>query len=249
MKEIWTNAFAHSVGSFEYMTVVYALLAAILLLVVMRKTGLMRREAKWRQALVCLYYLYIPVVFAAGGFAWATVGSMESTMVAGINEARPAISRASAEYAGSAWLTIIKKFRKDSSISMRDLCLSVAREYAAELLEGFSGMSRFTMLMRPLVNGIREGVVLSLASMFENEILSESAAVAKLDKDALRALWTKDLVTALQGGIVADLLVAQVKTAVKPMYRYTRLTFILLLLPVVLETAFAVYRRRRPGPA
>ena len=245
MKEIWTNAFQHASGSFNAMAILYALAASILVLVIMRKTGLLRRNAKWHQTLVCLYYLYIPLLFIGGAVAWSAVGAMESTVLSTIDQARPAISSATADYAGSAWKAVTEKFRKDPSISLREICLSVTREYAAELLEGLSGVSRFTAFMTPLVDTIREGVALSLAKLVEEDILKKVSGAARLDRETLKTLWTADIVAAMQGGIVCDILAGQTRWAFKSAYQQVRMAFLLLLLPVVLETAFAVYRRRR----
>ena len=245
MKELWTNAFRQASGSFDALFILYAVFAAVALLILMRKTGLMRRSAKWHQTLVCVYYLYIPALFAAGALAWSTIGSMEGTMLSTINQARPAISRTTADYAGSAWKVVTEKFRKDPTISLREICLSVTREYAAELLDGLSSVSRFTLFMKPLVDTVQEGVAQTLATVVEEDVLATVAGATLLDEDILKALWTADIVGAMQGGIVCDILAGQTKRAFRPAYDYVRLLFFLLLLPVVLETGYSVYRRRR----
>lgn len=249
MKEIWTNAFGHVTGSFEFMTVAHAVLAAVVLLAIMKKTGLMRRVAKWHQTLVCVYYFYIPVLFAVTGVAWATVGSMEGAMLTTIEEARPAISRTSVEYAGAAWKIVAEKLAGKSDISLREMCLTVTRDYANKLLEGFSAVSRFSAFMQPVTDAVQEGVALSLARVVEEDIIGKAADMTRLDTETLRAIWTADLAEAMQGGLVGDILVGQTKRAFKPGYRYIAAMFFLFLLPVALETAWAVYRRRKTGTA
>ena len=209
----------------------------------MKNTGLVRRKDKRHQTVVVVDYLYSPVRFGAAGAAWATVGSLESTMLATIAEARPAISRTSAEYAGSAWKVVAAKFRKEPTISLREMCLTVTRDYAAQLLEGFSNTSRFTAFMKPVADAVQEGVAVSLAKIVEEDIVAKAADMTKLDVQTLRTIWTADLVEALQGGIVCDIMAGQTKRAFRPGYQYIRLMFLLFLLPVLLETGWSAYRR------
>ncbi|SBW03169.1 membrane hypothetical protein [uncultured delta proteobacterium] len=245
MNTIWRNAFAHATGEFNFMVIVYALLAAVVVLFVMRKTGLMRREAKWHRTLVCVYYLYIPIVFVCAATAWSTVYSAQSGFLSAVDQARPAIATASADYASSVWSSIVSRFRKEPTISLRELGREVAREYSAKLLEGFSDTSRFTLFMKPLVSGLQEGVALSLGAYIEEKLVDTLAGATKVDKELLQRIWKSDLVVLLQGGIVCDILEHQVTQAFKPFYAYLRVMTILFLLPVILETAFSVYRRRK----
>ena len=245
MKELWTDAFRHASGSFDFMTVLYAFLAAIALLAVMRKAGLMRREAAWHNALVRVYYLYIPLLFVGGAVAWSAVGSAESSMLSTIDRARPAITRTTLDYAGAAWAGVTENFRANPTVSLREICLTTSREYAGKLLDGLSGVSRFTLFMQPLVDTIQEGVAQSLAAAVEEEILKTVSDAARLDRAALKNLWTGDLVGAIQGGIVCDILASQARRAFSPAYQYIRMVFILLLLPVILEMAFSLYWRKR----
>lgn len=248
MKEIWGNAFSNAYAGFSFMILLYALLAAVALLVIMRLTGLMRREARWRRAFVCLYYLYIPLVFVACGAAWSTVGSVESTMLGALKEARPAISNASAKYASSAWRTVAATFRKDPSISIKDMCLAVAGDYTDKLMEGFVP-ERANILVRPFVQPIlesmKDGLAGAIAQKAEDLVLKKASEAISLDHERLRSFWAADFSAVFQEGLVSDLLEDQAKKAMVPLYFKVKLMFALLMLPVVLETGLALFRRRK----
>lgn len=248
MQEIWTNAFSNAYAGFSFMTLLFALLAAVALLAIMRATGLLRREARWRRMFVCLYYLYIPAVFVICGAAWSSVNSVESTLLSAIKDARPAISSASAKYASSAWRTVAETFKKDPSISIKGMCLAVASDYTDKLLEGFvpAHASMFVRpLLQPVVESMKDGVASSIAQKVEDMALKKASDATSVDQNRLRSFWTTDFTTALQEGIVSDILAHQAKNALTPLYFKVKLMFALLLLPVVLETAFALYRRRK----
>ena len=245
MSDIWTIVATSLRSGFDATAILYALGAALALLLVMRLAGLMHRNAKWHQALVCVYYLYIPLVFVGAAVAWSVVGTAEKSTRAAIVEAKPAISQVSSEYAGSAWKVLLGKLGKNPGMSLRDASLAVARDYTDKLLETVPGASAVGLFLKPLISSMQEGFAGALASKLEEEITENASATLKVDKNLLLALWRVDISAALQGGLVADILAGQVGNAFKPLYSQIRTGVILLLLPVVLETLISVWRRRK----
>lgn len=248
MQEVWTNAISNAYAGFSFMTLLYALLAGVALLIVMRLTGLLRRETRWRRLLVGLYHLYIPVVFVICGAAWSSVGSVESTVLGAIRDARPAISSASADYASSAWKTVAETFRKDPSISIKEMCLAVAGDYADKLMAGFVPERAGVFVrpfVQPVVDSMKDGMASSLAQKVEEIALGKVSDATSVDRESLRSFWTADFKAALQDGIVGDILTHQAKNAMSPLYSKVKLMFVLLMLPVILETGLALYRRRK----
>jgi hypothetical protein len=248
MQEVWTNAFSNVYSGFNFMLPLYAFLAAVALLVVMRLTGLLRRDTLGRRLFVCLYYLYIPVVFIICGAAWSSISSVESSVLGAIKDARPAISSASAEYASSAWKTVASTFQKDPSISIKDMCLAVASDYANKLMDGFvpTRASMFVQpFVQPVVDSLKDGVASSVAQAVEDMALKKVSDATSVDKDRLRTFLTADFTSALQEGLITDIITHQAKNAISSLYSNVKLMFALLMLPVILETAFALYRRRK----
>lgn len=248
MQDVWSTAFSNAYAGFSFMLLLYAFLAAVAFLIIMRVTGLLRRDTRWRRLLVGLYHLYIPVVFVVCGAAWSSVGSVESSVLGAIKDAKPAISSASAEYASSAWKTVAATFKKDPAISIKDMCLAVASDYANKLMEGFVPERAGIFVkpfVRPVVDSMKDGVAHSIAQTVEDMALKKVSDATSVDQDRLRSFWKVDFTTALQGGLVSDVITHQAKNAMKSLYSKVKLMFALLMLPVILETAFALYRRRK----
>lgn len=244
MQETWTNVFSNAYAGFGFLTLLYALLAAVALLALMRATGLLRRETRWRRMLVGLYYLYIPVVFVICGVAWSSVSSVEGTVLGAIKDARPVISSVSAEYASSAWKTVAAAFRKNPSISIKEMCRAVAGDYADKLMTGFVP-ARASMFVQPVVDSIKDGVANSVAQKVEEMALKKISDATSLDQKRLRSFWTADFTAVLHEGIVSDILMRQAKNAMGLLYSKIKLMVALLMLPVLLETGFALARRRK----
>jgi len=173
--------------------------------------------------------------------------SVEGIVLGAIRNARPAISSASAEYASSAWKTVAAAFKKDPSLSIKDVCLGVAGEYADTLMESFApGTGRFAQtFVRPVVNSMKDGVTRAIAAAMEHMALKKISDAVSLDRERLRAFWKNDFTTALREGLVSDIIAEQAKKAMAPLYFKIKLIFALLMLPVAMETGFAVYRRRK----
>lgn len=248
MQDIWVNAFSNAYAGFSFMLLLYALLAAVALLVIMRVTGLLRRETRWRRLFVCLYYLYIPVVFIMCGAAWSSVGSVERSVLGAIQDAKPAISSTAAEYASSAWKSVTATFKQDKPMSIREMCLAIADDYVNKLMAGFIP-ERANMVvqsvMQPVVNSMKDGVVHSVALAVEEMVLKKVADVTSVDQSWLRSFWAVDFTAALEGGLVSAIITHHAQQAMSLLYTKVRLMFVLLMLPVILETAFALYRRRK----
>jgi hypothetical protein len=84
------------------------LAAGIIFVIVLRKTGLLKRENKLYSALVKLYYLYIPLVLAILCAAWFTVSSARSLTFSLFADLRPEIIDASVKAAETANVKIAK---------------------------------------------------------------------------------------------------------------------------------------------
>ncbi|MDR1242482.1 MAG: hypothetical protein LBM00_06855 [Deltaproteobacteria bacterium] len=244
MREVWANALSNAYAGFNFMLLFYALLASAALLVIMRVTGLLRRDARWRRLLVCMYYLYIPVVFVICGAAWSSVSAVENSVLGAIKDARPAISSTSAEYAASAWKTVAATFKKDPSISIKDMCLAIADDYANELMEGFVP-ARVSMFVQPVVDSMKDGVARFIAQTAEEMVLKKVSEAADLDRNLLRSFWAADFTAVFQGGLVSDIITQRAEKAMQSLYFKVKLIFVLLMLPVLLETGFALYCRRK----
>ena len=242
---MWESAFASARSEFDYLSILYALLAAVVVLFLMRRAGFLRRTEKWHQTLVCVYYVYIPLVFVGAATAWSTLYAAQSGVQSAFEQSRPAIAEASAKYADSAWKSIVAVFRANPTITVKELIFTVAQDYSEKLVGDFYDISKITAFTEPLVSSFRSGIASSLITYLEAELIDSAAGVARLDKELVQRLWESDLDSLLKGGIVCDIVKQQVPVGFSPLFGYVRMTTILLLLPVIFETAFSVYRRRR----
>lgn len=248
MKEFWMNTASHAMTGFDFMMVLYWFLASIAVLVILRKTGLLSRTAKWHRVLVCLYYIYIPAVFIGCGALWSSVHSFDYTIRQNLTEARATIIQSSVDYTGSAWKKVLSIFNKNPGISPKDMCLALTREYTDEILAGLN-TSKYTMFLAPVVSGLKEGVAVSLAKVLEEKVISSVSGSTSVDKELLKTLWSRDIVEAMRGGLVFDLIFNQVQRVVAPLYAKVKMLFAMLMLPVMLEILLALYLRRKAQKA
>ncbi|CAK7023531.1 MAG: hypothetical protein DELT_02511 [Desulfovibrio sp.] len=244
MKEFWTNTFSHVWAGFDFAIIVYWLLAGIAVLVLLRVTGLLRRENKWHRLFVCLYYIYIPAVFIGCGALWSSVSSVDYTIRRHLTEARATIVQSSVSYTQTAWDKTLGIFEKRPGLSPKELCLTLTREYADEIM-GTTGGSWVADFLSPVTSALKEGVAVSLAAVLEKKAISKVSDTTKLDKDLLETLWSRDIVEAMNGGLVFDLIYNQVHRAVSPLYSQVKTLFAMLLAPVILEILLALYLRRK----
>lgn len=247
MHDIWANAFKNAFAGYSFSFVFFAFVASLATLFILKNTGLLRRSGKTHQYFVYLYWLYIPAVCLGCASAWSGVGALEHTTLAAIADARPAITNASVEYAASAWRTVADKFRQAPDTPVREMCLTVTREYAAKLMDGFLS-SKYTAVLRPIAESIQEGTAQTLATAAESYSIKKTAEAVKMNTESLSSLWRADFIKVLQGGFVAKVIAGQAKRALQPLYFKVKLAFFLLLLPVALEIAYSVRKRRRSVP-
>lgn len=224
----------------------YGLIIAVVCLIVARRFGFLKRDNIWHGRIVKLYFLYIPLVFMLAGAGWKSMTSTRDSVVELFEQARPAVSAASAEQAARLRDELMNHFPAGQKISVNALLKLVS----ADMLKVY-----FADRLQPihLPDSLRETAASLLSSGFagymaeelRNRLTAYAAGRLELDESIVRAFFDTDLTQILEGGFLVELAVTWVKNAFSPLLASIRLWFIILLLPPVVETAVALFRQRR----
>ena len=236
MRDFWLLVGDNAMGHFSIGTVILFFAAAIVLLLVLKKTGLLYRPNRWHALLVKVYYLYIPVVFLALGFMWATVSSLENAFLTACEQSRPAIIESSVEKSRAVLEDVEEHLPADKPASLKEVTTAVTRDYIEKYTEG-TAISNYFALLQPMIAPLQERFATALAGGVEEIIVSKIADVSRLQPQTVRNIWQMDIVEALQGGLAVEILMDQIRATFPPYYKHIKMLGLILLLPVMLEIA------------
>ena len=97
--------------------------------------------------------------------------------------------------------------------------------------------------LQSLVKPVRAPFSKLLAETLESRLLGLASESLRLDEGSIEALWNKGIITALQQGLVIDIIKKQISQRFKPVYSMILLFGALLLLPVAVE--IFIFRRKK----
>ncbi|MDR2161846.1 MAG: hypothetical protein LBO77_06905 [Desulfovibrio sp.] len=254
MQEFWDHAVAGAMGAFSFVTIALFALVSVLLIVFLRRTGLLRRTYPPHALLVSLYSLYIPAVFLFSGFNWSMIDSFEHAFSSAADMAQRSVVATSVEKTSRILEELNRKFPDNSPLLFKDVSLAVSRG----LMEQYGEKPDLSVLpeyvrpvMAPLVPSLQIFFIQGLVACVEERILKEAAA-AGLSLNILRRLWDTDIQPAMRGGLAGEVLKTQILAFFPPYYQNVRVLLVLALLPVGIEISltflvFALLRRYRAG--
>jgi hypothetical protein len=221
----------------------------ILIVVILGKFGLFRREGRVRNILAKVWYAYIPLLLMASCSAWFGISHVNSLVVEFANEMRPEATAISVEFAES----VIDSFEELSAVS-GDLqvgqVMSIVGGYIDEyfdtsLLTKFGGYSVYA---RRLVESVRPYVSGALASFVEQRIIKLASGGLSIPEERLVEMWNTDILTALRAGLVMDIIEVQVDKRFASIRSPVKILTIILAIFPLLEIALSRNSQKTPRP-
>lgn len=221
------------------------LAVAVLLLFICRRSGLFARRGRVRRVVAVLYYLYIPVVFAGVGAAWFVCAELQNRTVVMLDAIRPEVAELSVQAAEEMWIAV-RGEAPTGDISIKEVVVVVVRDYVEQRFLGtVLQRPELPELFRDLVRWGGDGLAASVVGFFEDSLIKGAAGQLSMDPDMLRLVWDRDIMRSLREGVVVDLVALWINKPFSMAESQIRLAGIVLVLPVVLETAAAVFSARR----
>ncbi|MDL2307420.1 hypothetical protein LJC48_05270 [Desulfovibrio sp. OttesenSCG-928-C06] len=215
------------------------LAAGIVLVIILAKTGLLRRNNSKHQLAVKLYYLYIPLLFAAVAGGWMGATAVRAEANSAVEQFRPELTELSVEV-GNIVLKDILALDNPDVIKASSLS-PLIHKYADTALD--EKLGEVSPRLQALVSPVRAPFARLLAGMLESRLLSLASDTLKLDEESIEALWNKGVITVLRQGLVVDIIKRQISQRFQPLFSMLRTFGITLLLPVIIE--IFVFRRKK----
>lgn len=223
------------------------LVAALLLVFICRKLGLFVRHSQARRMLVKLYHVYIPVVFAGVGAVWFICADLQRQAVFMYDSVRPQVTALSVQATENLW-TAVRGIPPDAdgNISIKDGVIGVVQKYVEQkFLETLEQRPGLPLLVRDAVLKPGDGLSAAVVNLFEERLVEGAAGQAAVNPATLRAIWDRNIMQGVRAGMVTDLIALWINRTFIAMETKARTIGLLLLLPVMVETNFALLANRR----
>jgi hypothetical protein len=220
----------------------------IALVVLLGRFGLFRRRNRVHNVLAKFWYAYIPILFAVAFSAWSSISYTRSLIFELAEKARPEITDISVEMG--------KIVLDELGAVSGDIQVEHVISLAGGLIDDYFGTSVMSRIAdksyyaRKVVDSIRPYAVNSLTGYIAERLRAVAADKLNLPEERIIELWNTDILTALESGLVVDIILAQIDARVAPAYKFVKIFFIISVLIPCAETAVSLRRRTiSPSPA
>gem|GEM_PF-4273270 len=221
---------------------------AVFLLFLAHGLGLFKRQSRLLSLLTVLYYPYLLLLFTGVFGAWFGVAEVHGRLVLLCDKARPVVTEASVEVTEFV-LSEFYGLAPEASISLKNELLPAIR---AKLIERFfPGLAASSDLPAPVrmligkaADLISDRIVAEIQQRILQNFVGKLADTLNIDARDLRAFWNKDIVQAMRDGMVMKIVEKQIREYFASVGSGISFSGILLFLPVLLETLFALYTRK-----
>ena len=226
------------------------LLAGLLLLAVARRTGLLRRGGGFRKFLACCWYLYVPLVLGSGGALWYAADSMIRMQTAMFDPIRTEVTAASTQATEELLGYLKMRLPDDPELLTKELVQGMVADYVdKELFKGMLQEERLPALAQATLQTLRQPVVAVVMEHLTDSFIKKLATATALDVEDIREAWDKGIVHAMSQGLVMKLIEQNFNRRFAAIRSLAWKAGAVLLLPVLLEVATALYARRRKEQA
>lgn len=223
------------------------LLAGLLLVFLCRKAGLFARQSQIRRMLVGFYHVYIPVVFAGVGAVWFLCVDLQTQTVHMYDSIRPQVTALSVQATENIW-TAVRGVPPDvdGDISIKGGVIVVVQKYVQQkFLETLGQRPELPGLVRDAVLWTGDGLSSAVVNLFEERLIEGAAGQVAVDPIMLRAIWDRNIMQGMREGMVTDLMALWLNRPFIMVETKARTIGLFLLLPVLVETTFAMLAARR----
>ena len=223
------------------------LVAGLLLIFICRKLGLFVRQSQVRRALAGFYHVYIPLVFVGVGATWFLCIDLQTQTVHVYDSIRPQVTAISVQATESIW-TAVRGVTPDvdGDISIKDGVFVVVQKYAQQkFLETMEQLPELPGLVRDAVLWTGDGLSAAVVNLFEERLIEGAAGQVAVDPIMLRAIWDRNIMQGMREGMVTDLMALWLNRPFIMVETKAGTIGLFLLLPVLVETFFAMLAARR----
>lgn len=223
------------------------LAAAALLLFIWSKCGLLVRHTETRRVLVTLYHVYIPLVFAGVGAVWFTCTNLQQRVATAFEALRPQVTAVSVQATEQIWTAVRDRAPEvGGEISVKDGVVAVVREYVHQkFTEGMAQRPEMPDLVSDFVSRTGEGLCAAVVALFEDRFTAGAAGQPTVTPAQLRAIWDRDIMPYMRQGMFTDFVALWLNKSLLMVETKAKTIGLFLLLPVLVETFFAMLYNRR----
>ncbi|MDR1885396.1 MAG: hypothetical protein LBQ56_03915 [Synergistaceae bacterium] len=222
------------------------LAAGAVIVAVMGRLGLFKRDGKFRSAAVKLFYLYIPVVTALILAAWSAVSSARTEAVSILVQFRPDLASLSVSVAESANDKIIGMTGAEGleGIGLPQMAMIISNSVDEALSSKLQDYPNLLALPKPIRYVISEMLVEYVSDILVRK-LAESAESIGLSSKRFEGVMATGIIASLQGGLLADIAEIQLTRIFDGFHGKVRAAGIVLALPVLIEVGLSLRGRRK----
>jgi hypothetical protein len=242
MQEFWADVVAKAMDAFSPLPLALFFCASVILLIFMRRLGLLRRPHSLHAFLVSLYHLYLPAVFLTLGFTWAMIGTFEQAFISACTQSEKSIRENSLEKTFMVMAETSRRFPGNAPLSLKDLSQAITLSYIRQYQEktDLDPLPDYVrVLLVPLVTPMQTAFAQRLAAHVEERLIREAAASARLTPAAVDDLFKTDIVPAMRDSLAVSVLRAQIRDFFPPYYQNVKFLLVLSLLPIAAETGLS----------
>lgn len=243
MNEFWKIASALEFKDYSFMPAGIAFLVSIVVLIIMKRKGLLNRKHRWYDTYVFFYYLYIPVVFLCAGLVWAAIGSLERTYKQAYAGSEQAIIADSVEATLEVGQFLEKTYKDIPSIRQEVLAVDI-KEIFPEKYQERLRQDELSAFMKTIAATFQKDIADTLAMQVNAIIAKHFSAQPTVSSEALLKIWNDDVLEAMRQGLAADVTEQRVNVFYQPNYRFVKIMFFIFLLPVILEESLWLFFTR-----
>ncbi|MDR0651715.1 MAG: hypothetical protein LBG12_00265 [Synergistaceae bacterium] len=224
----------------------FGLAAGIVLVVLLGRFGVFRRRKKVHNILAKLWYAYIPILFAVTFSAWFTISYARSMLFGIVETARPEITEASVALAE---IVLDELGAESGSIEVEHVITLVGGQideyFGTSVMSRIAGKSGY---IAKIANAVRPYAVNSLTDYIAKRLRSAAAGSLNLPEERIIEFWNTDILTALESGLVVDIILAQIEARIASAYKSVKIFFAVFALIPCAEIALSLRRRKIPPP-
>lgn len=225
------------------------LVVAVVLLIILKRFGLLRRENLALRVLVGLYWVGLPLLFGGLLGAWFFFGSMIKEVQTGLEPLREDVGELSVSLVDSVWRDVLKMHPASPDDFQALLKAEMKKRIDADIMEAVFQAP----WMGAVVGKVAEGLSPVFSELVYKEIMqrltNQAADALSMPPEQLEPLWRKGVTEALRGGLVLDVFTGSLTKGMH-LARSSVMTPVAVILGLIaLEIAYAAYANRRRSKA
>lgn len=226
----------------SYSAPFYALLTALFLLFFFRMMGLLKREGRFRQRIVNLYYLYLPLILVLCASAWMYAVGAERYVLTTMEEVRPELMRISSESMEKTWKHREDAGSNDRALTPYDTGDSMASAYLSAFIEGGEELLKKHAL-HEVVLMAEGGAHDRMMWHINNELVFIAEESEEIPLSTLEARWREGFDKQIDEGAAVDFLLDEIRYRFISFFKKIQLFFLFFSVPVIIEIGYALYQR------